>query len=62
MNFFSYLTGHFGVNLDHFAINLQMTFQGLDLHLWRRCVTKLGNGDLILLLLSLLTLLVFSAH
>ena len=58
LNFFGHLTDYFGVCLDHFAINMQMAIQGLDL--WRRRVTKLGHEELPLLLL--LTLLVFRAH
>ena len=60
LDFFGHLTDHFCVCLDHFAINLQMTVQGLDLHSWRRRVTKLGHTEWLLLLL--LTLLVFRAH
>ena len=60
MNLVGHLTDHFDVCLDHFAIDLQTTVQGLDLHLRRRHVTKIGYEELLLLLL--LTLLVFRAH
>ena len=60
LNFFSHLTDHVDVCLDHFPIDLQMTVQGLDLHLWRGRVTRLGHEEWLLLLL--LTLLVFREH
>ena len=53
MNFFSHLTDNSGVCLDHFAINLQMTVQGLDLHLWRRRVTRVSHEALLVLVFVL---------
>ena len=50
MNFFSLLTDHFGTCLDHIAINLQMSIQGLNLHLWGSRVTELDHEKLLLLL------------
>ena len=60
LNFFGHWTDHFDVCLDYFAIDLQMILQGLDVHLRRRYVTKIGHEELLLILL--LTLLVFRAH
>ena len=56
MNFFSHLTGHFGVCPDHIAITLQVPVHGLDLHLRRSRITELDHEKSLLLLTLTLTL------
>ena len=55
LNFFSHLTGHFGVCLDHIAITLRVPVHGLDWHLRRSRITELDHEELLLLLTLLLT-------